>query len=232
MRWAVIQFPGSNCDQDAVHVLRQVLGEKVETVWHKEPSLGGADAIILPGGFSYGDYLRCGAIARFSPIMPAVKAAAAEGRIVLGICNGFQILCEAGLLPGVLLRNTGLHFRCEFRHIRVEQNQSVFTRNYKAGQVLRIPIAHGEGNYVADEKTLEALFANRQVLFTYTDAQGRVSPGSNPNGSSREIAGITNRAGNVLGLMPHPERASESILGSEDGRGIFESILAGAPVAA
>ena len=231
MRWAVIQFPGSNCDQDAVHVLRHVLGQEVDLVWHKETSLSGAAAIIVPGGFSYGDYLRCGAIARFSPVMQAVKAAAGEGRIVLGICNGFQILCEAGLLPGVLVRNAGLHFRCEFRHIRVENNQGAFTNKYKAGQVLRIPIAHGEGNYVADEKTLESLFANKQVLFTYTDAKGGVSGGSNPNGSSRDIAGISNREGNVLGLMPHPERASESILGSEDGRGVFESILSGVPVA-
>jgi phosphoribosylformylglycinamidine synthase len=227
MRWAVLQFPGSNCDQDVVHVLKNVFGQEVDLVWHKETSLRGADAVVLPGGFSYGDYLRCGAIARFSPAMPAVKEAAAQGKIVLGICNGFQILCEAGLLPGVLIRNASLHFRCETRAIRVENAESRFTSAYRAGQVLRIPIAHGEGNYVADDATLKALFANRQVLFTYSDAEGNATPGSNPNGSARNIAGIMNAAGNVLGLMPHPERASEIILGSDDGRGVFESILAG-----
>ena len=225
MRWAVLQFPGSNCDQDVVHVLKNVFGQEVDLVWHKETSLGGADAVVLPGGFSYGDYLRCGAIARFSPVMPAVKEAAAQGKIVLGICNGFQILCEAGLLPGVLIRNASLHFRCETRAIRVENAESRFTSAYHAGQVLQIPIAHGEGNYVADDATLKSLFANRQVLFTYSDAEGHATPGSNPNGSARNIAGIMNAAGNVLGLMPHPERASESILGSDDGRGVFESIL-------
>jgi phosphoribosylformylglycinamidine synthase I len=227
MRWAVLQFPGSNCDQDAVHALKNVFGQEVELIWHKEVSLKGADAVVLPGGFSYGDYLRCGAIARFSPVMPAVKQAAAEGKTVLGICNGFQILCEAGLLPGVLVRNTGLHFRCELRHLRVVHSQSRFTSAYAPGQIVRMPIAHGEGNYVADEATLDSLFAHNQVLLTYADEKGGATPESNPNGSSRHIAGITNRAGNVLGLMPHPERASESILGSKDGRGIFESILAG-----
>jgi phosphoribosylformylglycinamidine synthase len=231
MRWAVIQFPGSNCDQDAVHVLRHVFAQEVDLVWHKDSSLGGAEAVVVPGGFSYGDYLRCGAIARFSPIMPAVRAAAEEGRTIIGICNGFQILCEAGLLPGVLVRNAGLHFRCETRHLRVEHPNSRFTREYLTGQVLRLPIAHGEGNYVADAATLESLFIHRQVLFTYCDELGRVTADSNPNGSSRHIAGICNRAGNVLGLMPHPERASEAILGSADGRGIFESILANAAIA-
>jgi phosphoribosylformylglycinamidine synthase len=226
MRWAVIQFPGSNCDQDIFHVLKNVLAQEVDYVWHKDSSLSGADAVVLPGGFSYGDYLRCGAIARFSPIMPAVKEAAAQGKTVLGICNGFQILCEAGLLPGVLVRNASLHFRCEVRSVRVEQTGSRFTSGYRTGQVLRLPIAHGEGHYVADEATLDALFLNKQVLFTYSDAQGRVTPDSNPNGSQRHIAGIANRAGNVLGLMPHPERASEKILGSDDGLGLFASILA------
>jgi phosphoribosylformylglycinamidine synthase I len=225
MRWAVVRFPGSNCDQDAFHVLKNVLGQEVDYVWHKATSLGGAEAVVLPGGFSYGDYLRTGAIARFSPIMGAVKAAAAEGGTVLGICNGFQILCEAGLLPGVLIRNNNLHFRCETASVRVENAESRFTRGLKAGQVLRIPIAHGEGNYVADEKSLDSLFANKQVLFTYSDAEGRAQDAANPNGSARHIAGIMNRAGNVLGLMPHPERASEAILGSADGLGIFESIL-------
>ena len=232
MRWAVVRFPGSNCDQDAFHVLKNVLGQDVEYVWHKETSLAAADAIVLPGGFSYGDYLRTGAIARFSPIMNAVKAAADEGRVVMGICNGFQILCEAGLLPGVLIRNNNLHFRCETVNVRVENADSRFTRGLKAGQVLRIPIAHGEGNYVADAKTLDSLFANKQVLFTYCDAQGRPSDAANPNGSARHIAGIMNGAGNVLGLMPHPERASEAILGSADGLGIFESILMGEKSAA
>jgi len=227
MRWAVVQFPGSNCDQDVFHVLKNVLGQEVHYVWHKDSSLSGADAIVLPGGFSYGDYLRCGAIARFSPIMPAVKAAAAQGKTVLGICNGFQILCEAGLLPGVLVRNTSLHFRCETITVRVEHPESRFSLNYRAGQVLRLPIAHGEGHYVADEATLDALFAHRQVLFTYCDLEGRATAESNPNGSQRHIAGITNRAGNVLGLMPHPERASEKILGSDDGLGLFTSILSG-----
>jgi len=226
MRWAVIQFPGSNCDQDVVHVLKNVLEQEVAVIWHKDSSLQEADAVVLPGGFSYGDYLRCGAIARFSPIMPAVKAAAAEGKTVLGICNGFQILCEAGLLPGVLVRNASLHFRCETRAIRVEHPNSRFTSEYMTGQVLRLPIAHGEGNYVADEATLDELFVHKQVLFTYSDQLGRETVEANPNGSERHIAGITNRAGNVLGLMPHPERAAELILGSEDGRGLFASILA------
>ena len=225
MRWAVIQFPGSNCDQDVFHVLQNVLAQETVYVWHKETSLNGADAVVLPGGFSYGDYLRCGAIARFSPIMPAVKKAAAQGKTVLGICNGFQILCEAGLLPGVLVRNTSLHFRCETLPVRVEHPAGRFTRDYLAGQVLRLPIAHGEGHYVADEPTLDELFRHKQVLFTYCDDQGRATPASNPNGSQRHIAGITNRAGNVLGLMPHPERASEKILGSDDGLGLFTSIL-------
>ena len=225
MRWAVVRFPGSNCDQDAFHVLKNVLGQEVDYVWHKETSLGGAEAIVLPGGFSYGDYLRTGAIARFSPVMAAVKAAAADGRTVMGICNGFQILCEAGLLPGVLIRNANLHFRCETVHVRVENTGSRFTRGLKAGQVLRLPIAHGEGNYVADDQTLDALFANQQVLFTYSDPRGQAGDGANPNGSARHIAGLTNAAGNVLGLMPHPERAAERILGSADGLAIFESIL-------
>jgi phosphoribosylformylglycinamidine synthase I len=226
MRWAVLQFPASNCDQDAYHVLKNVLAQEVDYVWHKESSLSGADAIVVPGGFSYGDYLRCGAIARFSPVMSAVKEAATQGKTVLGICNGFQILCEAGLLPGVLVRNNSLHFRCETRSIRVENADTRFTGKYKAGQVLQLPIAHGEGHYVADDATLDSLFANKQVLFTYSDAQGRTTPESNPNGSQRNIAGISNRAGNVLGLMPHPERASEKILGSDDGLGLFASILA------
>ena len=225
MRWAVLQFPGSNCDQDAVHVLQNVLNQEVAYVWHKDTSLAGADAIVVPGGFSYGDYLRCGAIARFSPIMPAVKQAAAEGKTVLGICNGFQILCEAGLLPGVLVRNASLHFRCETISLRVENTRTRFASAYQPYQVLRLPIAHGEGHYVAYDATLDELFENKQVVLTYCDSKGEASPDSNPNGSQRNIAGITNRAGNVLGLMPHPERASEKVLGSEDGLGLFQSIL-------
>jgi phosphoribosylformylglycinamidine synthase I len=228
MRWAIVRFPGSNCDQDAYHVLKNVLAQEVDYVWHKDASLGSAEAVVLPGGFSYGDYLRTGAIARFSPIMAAVKEAAAAGKTVIGICNGFQILCEAGLLPGVLIRNNSLHFRCETVPVRVENAATRFTRELSAGQVLRLPIAHGEGNYVADEKTLDDLFANKQVLFTYCDAEGSATVAGNPNGSARNIAGITNRAGNVLGLMPHPERASEAILGGADGLGIFESILGAA----
>jgi phosphoribosylformylglycinamidine synthase len=226
MRWAVIQFPGSNCDQDVFHVLKNVLAQEVKYIWHKDSSLNGADAVVVPGGFSYGDYLRCGAIARFSPIMASVKEAAASGKTVLGICNGFQILCEAGLLPGVLVRNASLHFRCETIPVRVEHPASRFTSEYLTGQVLNLPIAHGEGHYVADEATLDSLFKHKQVLFTYSDPQGRNTPGANPNGSQRSIAGITNREGNVLGLMPHPERASEKILGSADGLGLFTSILA------
>lgn len=225
MRWAVVQFPGSNCDQDVFHVLKNVLAQEVEYVWHKENSLSGAEAIVLPGGFSYGDYLRCGAIARFSPVMQAVKQAAAAGTTVLGICNGFQILCEAGLLPGALIRNNALHFRCQVQPVRVEHPHSRFTCDYLTGQVLQLPIAHGEGHYVADDATLESLFLHQQVLFTYCDTLGRTTAAANPNGSRRHIAGITNRAGNVLGLMPHPERASEKILGSEDGLGLFTSIL-------
>jgi len=225
MRWAVIQFPASNCDQDALHVLKEVLGQDADYVWHKETSLEGADAVLLPGGFSYGDHLRCGAIARFSPIMPAVKTAAAAGKTVLGICNGFQILCESGLLPGVLVRNASLHFRCEYLPVKVENATTRFTGEYKTGQVLRLPIAHGEGHYVADDATLDSLFANKQVLFTYCNAEGKNTPECNPNGSQRHISGICNRAGNVLGLMPHPERASEKILGSDDGLGLFTSIL-------
>ncbi len=230
MRWAVIQFPGSNCDQDVLHVLKNVLGQEADYVWHKNSSLDGADAIVIPGGFSYGDYLRCGAIARFSPVMQAVKQAAEQGKTVLGICNGFQILCEAGLLPGVLVRNSSLHFRCETVPVRVENPASRFTREYLTGQVLHLPIAHGEGHYVADDATLNDLFLHKQVLFTYSDLQGRNTAAANPNGSQRHIAGITNRAGNVLGLMPHPERASEKILGSADGLALFTSILAHAGV--
>ncbi len=225
MRWAVIQFPGSNCDQDCYHVLKHVLGQDAYYVWHKNDSLEGADAVIVPGGFSYGDYLRCGAIARWSPVMQSVKAHAANGGIVIGICNGFQVLCEAGLLPGALIRNRSLHFRCESRPLRVEHPHSIFTKKLLTGQILDIPIAHGEGNYFADPETLKSLQINRQILFTYSDRAGRATPETNPNGSALNIAGIMNKEGNVLGMMPHPERASESILGGSDGKAIFESVI-------
>ena len=220
MRFAVVQFPGSNCDQDCVHALR-VLGQEARLVWHQESRIDPDEGVILPGGFSYGDYLRCGAIARFSPIMKSVKAAAERGQVVVGICNGFQILCEAGLLPGALTRNEGLHFRCEPAYLRVETPASRFTSGYVTGQILRIPIAHGEGCYRAEPKILEELEARQQILFRYCDEQGRVTPEANPNGSCLNIAGIRNVAGNVLGMMPHPERCCEPEMGGIDGRGIL-----------
>lgn len=225
MNFAVLQFPGSNCDQDVVHVLKNVLGHSAWLAWHKDTSLGNADAIIVPGGFSYGDYLRTGAIARFSPIMQAVQAAAAQGAPVLGICNGFQILTEAGLLPGALVRNRSLQFRCEHVFLKTETNNSPFTANVPTGQLLRVPIAHGEGCYFADADTLKQLNANGQVLWRYVDAQGSATEIANPNGSLENIAGVCNAARNVAGLMPHPERASEGLLGSDDGRVIFESLI-------
>jgi phosphoribosylformylglycinamidine synthase len=203
-----------------VHALR-VLGQEARLVWHQESRIDSDEGVILPGGFSYGDYLRCGAIARFSPIMKSVKVAAERGQVVVGICNGFQILCEAGLLPGALTRNEGLHFRCEPIHLRVETPASRFTSGYVTGQVLRIPIAHGEGCYRAEPKVLEEMEARQQILFRYCDAEGRVTAEANPNGSSQNIAGIRNRAGNVLGMMPHPERACEPEMGGLDGKGIL-----------
>ncbi len=225
MKFAVIRFPGSNCDQDCLHALQSFEGAEAEYVWHKAGSLDGFDAVILPGGFSYGDYLRCGAIARFSPIMRAVKAHADAGRMVIGICNGFQILCESGLLPGALVRNRDLHFICEHVHLRVETPESPFTRGALSGTILRIPIAHGEGCYFADDDTLRDLAAHRQILLRYCDAHARTTESANPNGSRQNIAGICNRARNVFGLMPHPERACDPLLASTDGRVIFESIL-------
>ena len=225
MNFAVLQFPGSNCDQDCVHVLRNVLGHSAWLQWHKERSLRGADAVIIPGGFSYGDYLRTGAIARFSPVMQAVVEFAGNGGLVLGICNGFQILCEAGLLPGALIRNRSLQFRCEHVYLKTVAPDSPFTRKIPEGRLLRIPVAHGEGCYFADAATIRRLFANRQVLWQYCDAKGRVSDDASPNGSVRNIAGICNATRNVAGLMPHPERASEGILGCEDGRLVFESMI-------
>ena len=225
MNFAVLQFPASNCDQDAVHALRGVLGHSAQLVWHKDNSLGNADAVIVPGGFSYGDYLRTGAIARFSPIMQAVQNFAAQGGPVLGICNGFQILCEAGLLPGALIRNRSLQFRCEHVFIDTVNRNSMFTNKIPAGKLLRVPIAHGEGCYFADAEQLKKLQANGQVLWRYVNEKGEPTEIANPNGSLQNIAGISNESGNVAGLMPHPERAIEPLLGSEDGRLIFESLL-------
>ena len=225
MRFGVVVFPGSNCDHDCEHVFRDVLGQSVHMVWHKENSLTGLDAVILPGGFSYGDYLRTGAIARFSPIMGAVKQFAEEGGMVLGICNGFQILLEAGLLPGAMLRNKSLHFICRDVYIKVENAATPFTGACGSGQVLKIPVAHADGNYYTDPVTLASIKANAQVIFRYCSADGQVTPESNPNGSLDNIAGIRNAAGNVLGMMPHPERSAEVVLGNEDGRLILASMV-------
>lgn len=224
-RFAVLQFPASNCDQDCVHAVR-VLGHEARLLWHKETSLGDAEVVIIPGGFSYGDYLRCGAIARFSPVMQAVQAFAAAGGLVLGICNGFQILCEAGLLPGALIRNRSLQFRCEQVFLKTANPDTPFTSRIPADTLLRIPVAHGEGCYYADRETLSALQTSRQILWQYCSRRGELIDDANPNGSLLNIAGICNRAGNVAGLMPHPDRASEAILGSTDGRWIFASLLA------
>jgi phosphoribosylformylglycinamidine synthase subunit PurQ / glutaminase len=225
MQFAIIVFPGSNCDHDAYHAAKHVLGQDATFVWHKETSLGRADVVILPGGFSHGDYLRTGAIARFSPIMSAVADFARQGGPVLGICNGFQILLEAGLLPGAMLRNRDLKFHCEHVHVRVEQTDTPFTSLAKAGQVLRIPIAHGEGNYYADAEVVDALEASGRVVFRYSDPRGEITEAANPNGSMRNIAGICNPDRNVVGLMPHPERACETALGSADGLILFESVV-------
>jgi len=223
MKFGVVVFPGSNCDQDCVHVLKDVVRQPVATLWHQETSLRGCDAIVLPGGFSYGDYLRTGAIARFSPIMRSVSRFARDGGLVLGICNGFQILLEAGLLPGAMLRNTGLRFICRFVTLRVERTDTAFTHRFRKGQVVRMPIAHNEGRYTIAAKELPE--AAGQAVFRYCDAEGRLSDDANPNGSTDGIAGLTNARGNVLGLMPHPERASEPELGGTDGRILFESMI-------
>ncbi len=222
MKFAVVVFPGSNSDRDAADAAR-VIGEQASLVWHKDTELGEADAVILPGGFAHGDYLRTGAIARFSPIMGAVEDFAARGGPVLGICNGFQVLLEAGLLPGAMVRNRGIKFHCEFVPVRVEQVDTPFTAGCAPGQVLRLPIAHGEGNYYAPPEVVAALEANRQVIFRYTDAGGQATEAANPNGSVHNIAGICNEARNVVGLMPHPERACEAPLGSDDGRVVLAS---------
>ena len=225
MKFAVVVFPGSNCDHDAYYAVSHVLGQRAEFIWHKDTDLKGADAVILPGGFAHGDYLRTGAIARFSPIMPAVVEFARAGGPVLGICNGFQVLLESGLLPGAMLRNRGLKFLCQHVHVRVEQTDTPFTSACRRAQVLRIPIAHGEGNYFAEPAVIAKLEANRQIIFRYTNADGTVTDADNPNGSAAAIAGLCNEARNVVGLMPHPERACESSLGSADGLVILESAV-------
>ena len=225
MKFAVVVFPGSNCDHDAYHAAKHVLGQEAQFVWHKETSLGGADVVILPGGFAHGDYLRTGAIARFSPVMTAVKAFADGGGPVLGVCNGFQILLEAGLLPGAMLRNRGLKFICEHVNVRVEETDTPFTSACTKGQVLRIPINHGEGNYYAADDVLDTLERERRVIFRYVDRSGQVSDAANPNGAARSIAGICSERRNVVGMMPHPERACEPMLGSGDGLVLFESVV-------
>lgn len=224
MRFAIIQFPGSNCDQDCLRAINSLDGLRAEYVWHKETSLAGFDAIVLPGGFAYGDYLRCGAIARFSPIMNEIVRAAKDGRFILGTCNGFQVLCEAGLLPGALVRNRGLRFVCAMATLRVEVDASSFTRGCARGSLLRMPVAHGEGCYFADAKTLGELNDNGQIVLRYCNGKGEITPAANPNGSIENIAGISNRAGNVFGLMPHPDRACDARLGSADGARIFLSM--------
>jgi phosphoribosylformylglycinamidine synthase len=226
VKFGIVTFPGSNCDYDAYHAVVDAIGEEGVYLWHKSHDLDGSDVVILPGGFSYGDYLRAGAIARFSPIMREVVAHARRGGPVLAVCNGFQIACEAGLLPGALLRNESLCFVCKPVRLRVENVDTLFTHRYAEGQLLRIPIAHGEGRYTADAGTLDRLEGDGGVVFRYVDAFGVASAEANPNGSMRNIAGIVNAQGNVLGMMPHPERAVDSLLGSNDGLPLFESILA------
>ena len=225
MKFSIVVFPGSNCDHDAYHAAKHVLGQDAEFVWHKETDLKGADVVILPGGFSHGDYLRTGAIARFSPVMTAVREFAASGAPVLGICNGFQILCEAGLLPGAMLRNRDLKFHCEHVWIRVEQTDTPFTASAATGQVLRIPIAHGEGNYYVEPEVLTALEQSGRVVFRYCDEYGQVTDTANPNGALNGIAGVCSERRNVVGLMPHPERACEPALASADGLVLFESVV-------
>jgi phosphoribosylformylglycinamidine synthase len=231
MKIGVVQFPGSNCDQDCLRALTDGLEFKADYLWHKETSIAAYDGIILPGGFSYGDYLRCGAIARFSPIVRAVVAAAQEGMPILGICNGFQILCEVGLLPGALIRNQSLHFVCQLVWIRVETSEAPCTTTLKPGRKLRLPVAHGEGAYIADEETLNTLEANDQVVFRYVDVSGDPTPAANPNGSLRNIAGICSRERNVVGMMPHPDRAWEARLGSKDGLLLLRSMFSSSSAA-
>lgn len=225
MKFGVVVFPGSNCDEDMVYVLRDIMKQETVKLWHKDKDLQGCDAIILPGGFSYGDYLRSGAIARFSPIMEKVSEHAAKGGFVFGVCNGFQVLCETGLLPGALLMNDNRKFNCKNVFIKAANNDTVLTSHVPKGKALKIPIAHGEGRYFADEKTMKELHANGQIIFTYCNENGEASEGSNPNGSLDNIAGICNKGKNVFGMMPHPERASDKELFNEDGKYLFESVI-------
>lgn len=226
MRFGIVLFPGTWSDRDCHYALKDILGYEVGYIWHKDTDLSGYDCVVLPGGFSYGDYLRPGAIARFSPVMRAVKSFAGRGGFVIGICNGFQILCEAGLLPGVLMPNAHLQYRCQWVHLRVESASTAFSSRCQPGQVLKIPISHHDGNYYADPATLEELERDKRILFRYASPQGEVAPAANPNGSLHNIAGIMNREGNVLGMMPHPERACEAILGSIEGNLIWQSVPA------
>jgi phosphoribosylformylglycinamidine synthase I len=227
MRFGIIIFPGTWSDRDCYYSLNNILKQKVDYIWHKETDLSGYDCVVLPGGFSYGDYLRPGAIARFSPVMGALERFASQSKLVIGICNGFQILCESGLLPGVLLRNIHLEYRCQWTHLKVENKSTAFTSQFQNGKTLKIPISHYEGSYYADDATLAELEADGRIVFRYATPAGRVSASANPNGSLHNIAGIINKKGNVLGMMPHPERACESLLGSTDGNVIWESIIAG-----
>ncbi|MFM7575236.1 MAG: phosphoribosylformylglycinamidine synthase subunit PurQ [Snowella sp.] len=225
MKFGVIVFPGSNCDRDVEMVTKGILNQPTRFIWHQDTDINDLDVIVIPGGFSYGDYLRCGAIARFSNVMKAVAEHAKQGKYVLGICNGFQVLTEAGLLPGALIRNRDLHFICDRVPLRVEQNQSVWTKNYQSQQILTLPIAHGEGRYYADDETLKNLEDNQQILFRYVNSQGEITEESNPNGSLHNIAGISNQQGNVLGMMPHPERAADQALKAIDGLALFQGLL-------
>ena len=225
MKFGVVVFPGSNCDRDVVWVTQGLLNQPTRMIWHEDSDLSDIDVVIVPGGFSYGDYLRCGAIARFSPVMQATIKHAEQGKLVLGICNGFQVLTEAGLLPGALVRNRDLHFVCDRVPLKVERTGLPWTNHYRTGEVITLPIAHGEGSYYADAGTLKSLEDNHQVLFRYCNAKGKSDQSSNPNGSLNHIAGICNRQGNVLGMMPHPERASDPSLGGTDGRRLFEGML-------
>ena len=232
MNFGVIVFPGANCDRDVAYVLRDLLGQPTKMIWHEDSDLSGIDVVVVPGGFSYGDYLRCGAIAQFSPAMRATVEHASKGKPVMGICNGFQILTEIGLLPGALVRNRDLHYICDRVPLQVERTDLLWTQQYSQGQVITIPIAHGEGCYFAEPDTIKALEDNNQILFRYCDASGAVTDEANPNGSVGNIAGICNRAGNVLGMMPHPERASDAVVGGTDGLALFEGLVQSALVAA